>query len=388
MRNPGADSAKLLQLLKEDEFDGQKGDPHSFRKNGQLRQPLVIVSADASFWVKLRCAASRPISIAWGRLPVSNTMKFSALFLAAAGLCAEPTHRLFVSNEAGDSLTVIDSRTGKVEKTVAVGDRPRGIGLSPDRSRVYVALGNENAIAVVDTARSMSSKKSRRVRSRGIRRSRRRHDLSLERRRRLGHRARPRFRQNSGRDRSRHRAEGVRVSPDGKQVLVTSESTNMVHVISAADKKVTANVLVGARPREVAFSPDGKYFWVTSEVAGEVAKVDRATNKIAAVNKRLRREINRRVKPKGILLSPDGKRLYVSLGRGNAIAVLNPDTLAIEAVVPAGSRVWGLALSRDGTRLYAANGLDSNLSVIDTLALKEIGKLPTGEMPWGVALDD
>ena len=46
MRNPGADSAKLLQLLKEDEFDGQKGDPHSFRKNGQLRQPLVIVSAD------------------------------------------------------------------------------------------------------------------------------------------------------------------------------------------------------------------------------------------------------------------------------------------------------------------------------------------------------
>ena len=46
MRNPGADSAKLLQLLKADEFDGQKGDPHSFRENGQLRQPLVIVSAD------------------------------------------------------------------------------------------------------------------------------------------------------------------------------------------------------------------------------------------------------------------------------------------------------------------------------------------------------
>ncbi len=44
MRNPGADSVKLLQLLKEDEFDGQKGDPHSFRKNGQLRQPLMIVS--------------------------------------------------------------------------------------------------------------------------------------------------------------------------------------------------------------------------------------------------------------------------------------------------------------------------------------------------------
>ena len=46
MRNPDADSAKLLQLLKEDEFDGQKGDPHSFRENGQLRQPLMIVSGE------------------------------------------------------------------------------------------------------------------------------------------------------------------------------------------------------------------------------------------------------------------------------------------------------------------------------------------------------
>lgn len=46
MRNPDADSQKLLQLLKEDEFDGQKGDPHSFRENGQLRQPLVIVATD------------------------------------------------------------------------------------------------------------------------------------------------------------------------------------------------------------------------------------------------------------------------------------------------------------------------------------------------------
>lgn len=45
MRNPDADAAKLLQLLKEDEFDGQKGDPHSFRANGQLRQPLMIVSS-------------------------------------------------------------------------------------------------------------------------------------------------------------------------------------------------------------------------------------------------------------------------------------------------------------------------------------------------------
>ncbi len=46
MREPGADAASLLRLLKEaDGLDGQKGDPHSFRKSGQLRQPLVLVGS-------------------------------------------------------------------------------------------------------------------------------------------------------------------------------------------------------------------------------------------------------------------------------------------------------------------------------------------------------
>lgn len=44
MREPGADTASLLKIVKASEgFDGQKGDPHSFRASGQLRQPLVLV---------------------------------------------------------------------------------------------------------------------------------------------------------------------------------------------------------------------------------------------------------------------------------------------------------------------------------------------------------
>lgn len=47
MREPGADGGALLRLLKEaDGLDGQKGDPHSFRSSGQLRQPLVLVGPD------------------------------------------------------------------------------------------------------------------------------------------------------------------------------------------------------------------------------------------------------------------------------------------------------------------------------------------------------
>ena len=176
------------------------------------------------------------------------------------------------------------------------------------------------------------------------------------------------------------------MSPDGKLVVVTSESTNMVHIISVPEHEVVDNILVAARPREVTFTKSGKLAYVTCEVGGEVMKLDIEQRKVVG-NLRMRREI-KRVKPKGILLSHDEKTLYVSTGRGSSIVTLDPATLEIQKVIPVGRRVWGIALSRDGKRLFAANGLDNNISVVDTEKLGEIQKIPTGGRPWGVVLDD
>src|SRR5436309_4486723 len=66
---------------------------------------------------------------------------------------------VFVTNERAGSITVIDSSTDKVVKTIAVGTRTRGMALSPDGRRLYVAVGHcrdrpargPDEIAVVDT---------------------------------------------------------------------------------------------------------------------------------------------------------------------------------------------------------------------------------------------
>lgn len=67
---------------------------------------------------------------------------------------------IFVSNSVQDSLTVIDSLTGKVEKTMLLvpaaavvglrGILPFGLAMSPDEARVYVACAGINAVAVLD----------------------------------------------------------------------------------------------------------------------------------------------------------------------------------------------------------------------------------------------
>ena len=52
----------------------------------------------------------------------------------------------YVSNERGNSGTVIDLAADKVIATWPVGQRPRGIALSRDGTKVLVAVGTDNAV--------------------------------------------------------------------------------------------------------------------------------------------------------------------------------------------------------------------------------------------------
>src|SRR5262245_41158056 len=48
--------------------------------------------------------------------------------------------RLYVTNEVSGDLSVIDATTQTVIKTIPLGKRPRGIQISPDKTKFYVAL--------------------------------------------------------------------------------------------------------------------------------------------------------------------------------------------------------------------------------------------------------
>src|SRR5690606_5079840 len=49
-------------------------------------------------------------------------------------------HRIYVTNEMSGDMTVIDGQTNEVVATVPLGKRPRGIQLSPDGTKLFVAL--------------------------------------------------------------------------------------------------------------------------------------------------------------------------------------------------------------------------------------------------------
>ncbi len=299
----------------------------------------------------------------------------------STGAHAAGSKRIFVTNEKGNTLSVINGDSLKVEKTIHVGKRPRGIGLSPDGTELYVAVSEENRIKVIDPVsldivrefEAGSDPEAFAVHPNGNIYISNEDDAKAS-----------VFDPKTGEMLVEMEVglepEGVAVSPDGKYIIVTSESTNMLHIIKESDHTITHNVLVGARPRAATFTNKGNIAYATAEITGEVMKVDINNGKVIKTGTLG----DDKAKPKDILLGKDEKLLYVAGGRANKIVVMDADTLEIKKTIPVGKRVWGLAMTKDRRHLFTTDGISGTVSVIDTDKNEVVKTIKVGEFPWGV----
>jgi YVTN family beta-propeller protein len=161
----------------------------------------------------------------------------------------------------------------------------------------------------------------------------------------------------------------------------------MVHIIDAASLALVDNILVDTRPRWATMSPDNKQIWVSSEMRGTVTVIDAATHveihkigfEVPGVDRQL-------VQAVGFTINRAGTRAYVALGPSNRVAEIDAQTLRVERFYLVGQRVWHLALSADENRLYTANGNSSDVTVIDLEKQEPIASIGVGRGPWAVAV--
>ncbi|HKS57602.1 MAG TPA: cytochrome D1 domain-containing protein [Steroidobacteraceae bacterium] len=313
--------------------------------------------------------------------------------------------RLYVSNEDGQSVTVLDADSGAVIETIAIGKRPRGLKLTADGSRLFVAVSGlpkcppsvpdeecaklerdlkADGIAVVDTATHKIVKVL--------------HAGSDPEQFALSRDGKRLFVANEDtaslsvvdvaggavleRISVGQEPEGVAVTPDGRWVLVTNESDNSVSIIDTATLKIARSVPVGKRPRDIAFAPDGRTAYVSGEFDASVYRM--SVPQGAPVERVL--ELRKEARPMGILLDAQRNRIYVSTGRGGSVAIIDSSSHKLLAEVQVGTRPWGIALSQDGRWLYSANGPSNDISVVDTQTLRAVRRIPVGRSPWGVVV--
>lgn len=313
--------------------------------------------------------------------------------LALVGALCLPVPALsytaYVSNEKGNSITVIDVETMEVIKTVPSGQRPRGITISPSGHELYLCASDDDTVEVYDPKsmellHTLPSGPDP--------------ELFV-----LHPSGNPLYIANEDDNivtvvdvvEKRVLAEipvgvepeGMGVSPDGKYVVNTSETTNMAHFINTETYDLDINVLVDSRPRFAQFTDDGSRLFVSAEIGGTVAVIDPTDGTILKkIGFEVPGVVPEALQPVGVRVTEDGKKIYVALGPANRVAVINGDTLEVEEYLLVGQRVWQLGFTPDQKYLFTTNGNSNDVSVIDVESDRVIKSIQTGEQPWGVVV--
>ena len=183
-----------------------------------------------------------------GFATVCGAAALGALGQALAGPISQGL--LFVSNEASRDVTVVRLADLKVIATIPTGERPRGIQVSPDQRRVYVALSDSiptvrsagDAIGVIDVA-------TRRLVAR----------------------------YPAGTD-----PEQFVVTPDGAKIYAANEDAGTASAINVRTGRVSETMAVGIEPEGVAVSPDGRWIYVTAETSNTVSVIEAPTDRVVA----------------------------------------------------------------------------------------------------------
>jgi YVTN family beta-propeller protein len=305
--------------------------------------------------------------------------------LAALGVPAHGAHAqvtVLATNEGSGTVSVIQGTT--VVATIPVGNRPRGLAISPDGKRAYIALGRDDAVAVLDIAKhevvdripvgSDPEQVALSPDGRTVYVSNEAIDsataVTVD-----GHAMK--FRVAVGKE-----PEGVIVSPDGSKTYVTGETDSTVTVLDAASGKRLAVMKVSKRPRFMAFAPHGDWALVSTEDGGTVHVVDwkhdRVLSTIAIGDGT--------TKPTGVAISDDGRWAYVANGRANQVSIIDMKSRKVATSIPVGERPWGVCLTPDGSTLYVASGRSNAITVISTAKRAVTQTIPVGERPYTVAV--
>jgi YVTN family beta-propeller protein len=175
---------------------------------------------------------------------------------------------IFVSSMGDHAVNMIDLKTMDYAASIPVGGVLRPYVITRDARTMYVALTDLHGFAIVDIP---EKKVLRRV------------EMPAE---------HPQPHEHPG-EPINTLTHGLALSPDEKELWVTSLLDDGMYVYDIPSQKFVGRVLTGSGPNWVAFSPDGKYVCVSNSGSDDVSIIDAkarheaARLKVGRVPKRL-----------------------------------------------------------------------------------------------------
>ena len=145
--------------------------------------------------------------------------------------------RLYVVNHDSNTMTVINSETYAVVKTVAAGYGPNGIAYNPTNNLIYIAARNSNKVRVIRASNYTLFK-----------------TISVG-----------------------SQPNGIAVNPTTNRIYVANYGSGTVSVISGATNTVIKTLAVGSEPSMVVVNPATNKAYVSLHGAGKIAVISGVT---------------------------------------------------------------------------------------------------------------
>ncbi len=148
-------------------------------------------------------------------------------------------------------------------------------------------------------------------------------------------------------------------TPDGSKAVVAAEYYNRLDFFDPATwAPIKYLQIPGSGVDHLDFSADGSFLLVGCEFGGQLVKVDLESLTVAGV-------LRAGGLPIDVKLSPDGSVFYVANQGRHGVSVVDPFAMREIGFLPTGRGAHGMAISRDTKSLYVANRLAGTISVID-----------------------
>jgi YVTN family beta-propeller protein len=235
--------------------------------------------------------------------------------------------RVYVPNSKSDTVTVINPRTYRVVRTVAVGHQPQHVVPSWDLRTLWVNNDLGNSLTPINPRTGKFGKPV--------------------------HVADP---------------YNLYFTPDGKAAIVMASALHRLVFHDPRTMKVRRSLPVPCSGVNHAdFTADGRRFLVSCEFSGELLVVDTAARRLLKV---IRLRGSAATMPQDVKLSTDGSVFFVADMMRNGAWIVDARTMRVTRFLHTGKGAHGLYVTRDSRRLLVTNREEGSISVIDMTSRK------------------
>jgi YVTN family beta-propeller protein len=327
-----------------------------------------------------------------------------------SGIAGAGAAKVYVADEEGDTVSVLDAASFSKVATIPVGREPHNIQVSPDGKLAWVTNNGERRKTEAEQEhKGMAKREHEAMTSVGEVWAIDTATDTVVAKVSVG----------------RHPAHVV-LTPDGRLAYVTNGDENTVSVVDTEARKTLANIPVGAYPHGIRISPDGKQAYVANLKGGTVSVIDTETgreanqipvgkgpaqvgftpdgrlafaslsqeDKVAVIDPATRKVIKKvfvGTVPIQVYATPDSRLLFVAnqgtkKSPGRTVSVINLETFEIVKTIETGPGAHGVVISADGRYAYVTNIYANSVSIIEVKDLKVVATVPVGRGPNGISL--